>query len=323
MTVNTRRDALRLMFTAPLLVAPILAHGEEYPAKPIRVVIPNGPGTLADLMIRIMAPDMSQRLGQPIVVENRPGANQLIGYEYVAKQVPPDGYTLVTVSVTSIVLLPLLSKDVRLAPSKDLPPIIGILQGPLFLAAPASAPYRTFAEFVTYAKAHPGKLNFSSSTPSTRIPIEIILQQLGLDLVHIPYPSTAASNKAMMTGEVQLGLPGPSDLTALGDSVRVLAVSGDKRYPTLPNVPTFAELGFPQVPGAIFSLNGPAGLPSGIVTKLFDAAAYALRQPAVKAQLAKLNAEVNIETPAVAAKHLETVETVYTEAVRKIGLQPQ
>ena len=321
--LGSDRTMLRVLLFVGWALGVGFAQAQDYPTKPIRVVIPNAAGTVADLMIRIMAPDMQQRLGQPIVVENKPGAGQVIGYEYVAKQVPPDGYTLVTVSVTSLVLLPLLTKDLRFDPSKDLPPIIGFMQGRLFLAVPSKTPFKTFAEVVAYAKANPGKLNFGSNSPSTRVPTEMVLQQLGLDVVHVPYPSSASYNKAMITGEVQLGTLGPGDVATLGDGVRVLAITGEKRSPAYPDVPTFAELGFPQVLGAMFSLNGPAGLPPAVVNKVYEAAAYALRQPSVQEQFTKLYAEIEIEPPAVAAKRLASVEKTYVEAVKKIGLQPQ
>lgn len=310
------------LFAAAAVTATGSVQAQDFPTRPIRVIIPNAPGTIADLLMRAMGPEMTKRLGQPIVVENKPGAGQLIGYEYVAK-VPPDGYTLVTVSVTSLVLLPVITKDLRFDPTKDLPPIIGFMQGRLFLTAPANAPYKTFAEFVAYAKAHPGKLNFGSNSPSTRLPTEMMLQQLGLNLVHVPYPSSAAYNKAMLTGEVQLGALGPGDVATLGNGVRLLAITGDKRSPQYPDLPTFAELGFPQVLGAMFSLNGPAGLPPAVVNKLYDATVFALEQPSVKEQFAKQYAEIDIEPPAAAEKRLSAVEKVYVDAAKKIGLTPQ
>src|SRR4051812_34173519 len=147
--MSSMRSILSVAVLGALCMAcSVHATAQDFPNKPIKVVIPNAPGTVADLMMRVMGPEMTKQLGQPIVVENKPGAGQVIGYEYVAKQVPADGYTLVTVSVTSLVLLPLLTKDLRFDASKDLPPIIGFMQGRLFLATPSNGPFKSFADVV-------------------------------------------------------------------------------------------------------------------------------------------------------------------------------
>ena len=313
----------RIVFVLILwLTAAGLTAAQDYPTKPIKVVIPNAPGTVADLMLRIMGPEMSKHLGQPIIVENKPGANQLIGYDYVAKQ-PPDGYTLVTVSVGTLAMMPMLVKDLRFDPLKDLPPIFGFMQGRLYLATSSEHPWKSFDELVAYAKANPGKLNYGSNSAATRVPTEMVLQQRGVSAVHIPYPSSAAYNKAMASGELHMGILGPGDVATLGERIRILAVTGSKRSALHRNVPTFAELGFPQIPGAIFSLNGPAGLPPQVASKLFHAASQALLEPSVQAQFAKLHADIEIETSDVASKRLASVAKVYGDVIQKVGLKPE
>ena len=299
------------------------AAAQDFPNKIVRIVVPNSAGTILDLLSRIMAPDMSKSLGQPVIVENKPGANNIIGLEYVAKQAPADGYTIVTSTVSVLATLPILVKDLRFDPHNDLPPLIGLVDTRSTLSASAKMPYKNFRDMVAYAKANPGKLNYGDPSPAVRLVMEIILRETGINVVRVPYAAAGPYQQAVAGGEVQIGILGEAAVANWGDKISVLAVTGEKRLPSLPNTPTFAELGLPQVPGQSTSMNVRAGTPKAAMDKLYAAAVFSLSQPEVKAQFTKLQSEISIETPEVAARKLAQQAKMFGDVAKAAGIQPQ
>ena len=156
-----------------------VAVSQEYPSRPIRLIVATSAGTLSDLAPRVMATGMSKVLGQPVIVENRPGANSLVGFEYVAKKVPADGYTLASALVAALASLPVGAKDLPFDPLKDLPPVIVFAEGLFVFGSPAQAQWKTFVEMVAYAKANPGKLNYGSSNLNSRLLSEAVFEDRG------------------------------------------------------------------------------------------------------------------------------------------------
>jgi tripartite-type tricarboxylate transporter receptor subunit TctC len=316
----------RGLIAATLAVAVSLAApatAQDFPAKPIRYVVPYSPGTGQDIIARVLAPEMSKTLGQPFIIENRTGANTLIGYEYVAKQVPADGYTVAAVLVTDLATLPVTAKELRFDPVKDLPPVIGLAEGRFVIGSAAELPWKTFNELVAAIKAQPAKLNYGSASMIGRLSMEAVLRDAGLNVVYVPYSSGAAYLKALSTGEVQMGFIAAVAAKTLGEKYRVLAVTGEQRAADAPGVPTFAELGFPQVRGLSHSMNAPAGIPKVAFDRLYAAASKALKEPEVRTRLTNLQLDIVEQTPDVAAKRLAEEARNLADVARKANIQPQ
>lgn len=318
----SKKMACLLAITISQLHGIAPAWAQEYPSKLIKIVVANSPGTTQDIIARSMGPELAKILGQPIVVENKVGAQQMVGMEYLAKQVPNDGYTLGVASPTILAVAPLVVKDLRFDPLKDVPPFIGISSIRLFLLSPAQAPWKNFSEMVAYAKANPGKLNFGTASPPVRLAMETVLRSQGLNLVHIPYKATGPIMLGILANEIQLNISAIGDALAPGDRVRLLAVTGDQRYPPLPDVPTFRELGI-QVQGATYTLNAPAGTPKSVIDKLYAASTRVLQLPHIQAQFAGMRMDVTGDPPEMAAKGLAEEARTLSEIAKQIGLRPE
>jgi len=296
------------------------AAAQDYPNRPIKFIVPNTAGSTQDSVARTMGVEMSKLLGQPIVVENKPGADSTIGYEFVARHAPADGYTVASVNVTGLASLPATSKDLRFDPLNDLPPIIGVGESRFVLASASLLPWKTFQGLVDYAKSNPGKLNFGASVPIVRLPMEVIIREHKLDIAHIPYSSSAPYVQALIVGEIHMGIIPEGLAIAQGDKLRVLAVTGERRRPPYLDVPTFAELGLPQIHGTAFSLNVRAGTPKTVIDKLYATAKQALEQPEMKASLAKMQLEASGESPEASAANLAAQAKFFAEIAKKIGM---
>lgn len=298
-------------------------RAQEYPTRPIRYIVPNSPGTQLDLVARIMAPEMAKLIGQPIVVDNRPGAGQVIGFEYVAKQAAADGYTVVVVNVETLAILPVTVKDLRFNPLQDLPPVIGLAEGRYIFGLSSKLPWGTFNELISFAKANPGKLNYGSSSSLGRLLTEGLIRDLGVKVTHVPYSAAGPGYQALLAGEVHMSFIGEAPAVSFGEKLRVLAVTGEQRRSTFRDAPTFAELGHPQVPGISFSLNSPAGVPKAAFDKLYATASRALQQPETRAQFAKIQLEIIERTPEAAAKKLAAIGKQFSDIANKIGFRPE
>lgn len=302
----------------------VTASAQDYPTKAIRLIVPSSPGVSSDIAARILAPTLAKLVGQPIVVENKTGAGMILGLEYVARQMPADGYTVLVASSTNLATLPLTSKDLRFDPLKDLPPVIVFVDTRLLLGSPSTVPWKSYAEMVSHAKANPGKLNYGASSPNIRMMTEMIIRTAGLDIVHIPYSGGGAYIQAFAGGSaIQLGFLNEGTASGLGEKFRVLATTGDRRMPKLPDVPTLAEIGYPKVPGNPYSLNVRFGTPASIVQKLYFAASQSLQQPELKALLEKSNFIVTNENAQTAAKTLAEQAALFAEVAKQVGIQPQ
>lgn len=314
-------------FAVSLFVGTVLAissaAAQNFPSKPIRFVVPQNPGSPPDILARILVPEMSRFLGEAIIVDNKPGAGGIIAFEYVAKQVPADGYTMVIVTVPGLVILPLTVKGLRFDPLKDLPPLIGLGEGRYFVGTSSKYPWKTFAELVAHVRANPGKLNFATTGANIHLMSEALIRDLGLNMTRIDYGSAGSYFQALASGEVQMGFASGAFAVTLGEKFRLLAGTGDQRQAPYLDVPTFTELGLPKIPGVSYTLNVPVGMPKVALDALYSAASRALQHSEVKARFAKLHTEIAEQTPAAAASNLAEVAKFYDVMAKKVGLQPQ
>ncbi len=202
--------------------------------------------------------------------------------------------------------------------------MIGLVEGRLVLATSPQAPWKTFKELVAHAKANPGKLNYGSTSTAGLFPMLALIQDIGMEVTYIPFSSVPPYLVAIGSGEVHMGIMGEAAAITLGDKVRVLALTGNQRSTTtLRDVPTFAELGHPQIRGNSFSLNAPVGIPKTASDKLHAAASRALQQPDVKARFAKMGLDVVEQTPDEAARSLAEAAKLSAEIAKKVGIRPE
>ncbi|URI09569.1 tripartite tricarboxylate transporter substrate binding protein [Aquincola tertiaricarbonis] len=290
---TSRRQFHRCLLGGAALLGAPLARGQAagWPAKPIRIVVPYPPGGFTDVTARLIAQKLQERLGQTVVVDNKAGANGIIGTDAVAKS-PADGYTMgvvIAAYAANTTLYPKLPYD----PRKDLAAVSLIGLSPLVAAVNNDAPFKTAAELVAYAKRNPGKVSFGSSGngSAAHLSTEYLKALTGSYMVHIPYRGAAAALTDLMGGQIQLFLDAASGLINPGKSgkVRLIGVASDKRLPALPEVPTFIEQGVAGFTGSTWAgLLAPAGTPREVVRRVSDEVARIVRLDDVKARLEQM-----------------------------------
>lgn len=324
------RTSVALSITASAaaiaLIAALPAFAQDFPTRPIVIVDTFAAGGNTDFQARLMAPEISKILGQPVLVENRPGASGVVALEYVTTSQPTDGYTLM-ISAPGMFILPLTVRNLRADPLKDLTPISVVSESPLLLAASAASPWSNFNEFVSYARANPGKLNFGSSGFGIgMLVIEAVKQKYGLDLVSIPYKGTAQINGGLLANEVQLVVTVEAAAPLfLEKKAKILAVTGDSRVASLPDVPTFSQMGFTDMlSGTILTLSVRTGAPAGNIRKLHAAIVAVMQQPAIRESLLKARMiPVSSPSPEAATKRIQDEVAVLTRIIKTAGIQPQ
>jgi len=284
-----------------LLLAASATYGQNYPSRPIKVVVPYAAGGLPDTIARLMGAKIGESLGQQLVVENRGGAGGIVGTAEVAKS-PPDGYTLLVADVGQIAINPHVFSKLPYEPLKDLAPVSLVGTSALYLVAHASVRANNFRELVALARAEPGKLNYGSSGTGSihHLATEALKAALGLDMVHVPYKGTGQSVPALLGGQVALlyaALPSIEPHVKAG-KVKILAVSTSQRSPQTPDVPTVAEMG---VPGYEFvaeiGVLAPAGTPAEIIGLLSREISKAVKQPDLVQRFAQLGIDPVGSTP--------------------------
>ena len=282
-----------------LLAAPAQAQG--WPAKPIRLVVPFPAGGATDIMARAISQKLGERLGQPVVVDNKPGAGGTIGSGIAAKA-QPDGYTVLLATSSTHAISPALGTKLPYDPVADFTPIAYVANAPSIMLVPNSSPAKTVKEWVEYARRNPGRLNYASSGNGTVVHLgtEYFKAQAGLFLVHIPYRGTALAIPDLMSGKVDLLFDSlPSGLPHVqAGRLRALGITSAKRSPLLPELPAISE----SVPGyetvTWFGMYGPKGLPAEVVDRINGAINQALRDRDVQERLARLGIEPAGGTPA-------------------------
>ena len=276
------------------------ALAQPYPSRPVRVVVPFAPGGPNDIIVRLLTPKLGETLGQAFVVENRAGAGGNIGTDYVAKSVA-DGYTLLSVGPGSLIINPLIGK-VGYDTGRDFAPITLMARAPNALVAHPSLPARSVAELIALARSKPGAINYASggngSTP--HLAAALFASMAGVELTHVPYKGTAPATADLVGGQVQiafLGIPAVLPYAKSG-RLRVLAVTGRRRSPELPDVPTVDESGVPGYEvSPWYGLLAPAATPGAIVERLALEATRIVRAPETREKLALAGAEAAGSTP--------------------------
>jgi tripartite-type tricarboxylate transporter receptor subunit TctC len=275
---------------------------QSYPSRPVRIVIPFAPGGPTEFVLRLLADRLTANLGQPFVVENRPGgAGGTIGAKSVAIA-EPDGYTLLFSSPGPLVTAPAIYKNLDYDPIRQFTPIAMVIYAPQMLAVHPALPVNSLAQLIAYAKRNPAKITFGSSGYGTQPHVlgEMLKLMAGIDIVHVPYRGAGQSVTDLLAGQVQMIF----ETTAIllphiqGGRLRALAVAVEARSPFLPEVPTMAELGYPKILASFWSgLLAPAGTPPAVIDKLNQAVNDILRSPEAQTGLARLNAEARIGSP--------------------------
>ena len=309
--------------TAIALIAPVAALGQGYPDKPIRVIVPVPAGGTPDVVARMVAPGLSNLLGQQLVMDNRGGAGGLIGAELAAKAIP-DGYTLFFSSPGALTILPHLQKHVAYDTLRDFLPISLVSIGPFLLITHPSVPAKTVKELVTLAKSEPGKLNYASAGngAANHLAMELFKSMADINLTHVPYKGAPQAVTDLIGGNVNLmfnSIP-PVMQHIKSGRLRLLGVSSAKRSPQLPDVPTISEAGVPGYESITwFGLLAPAKTPAPIVTRLHEALVKVVRTPEMKAQLELQGYDPVGSTPAEFATFIRAESAKYAKVVKLSG----
>jgi len=317
--------ALLFASTAALAQSASTGSGQAYPDKAVRMVVPFAAGAGSnDIMARLVAQKLSDNFGQQVVVDNRPGASGIIGTDIVAKA-QPDGYTVLMMSLT-LTVNPSLFKKLPYNTEKDLTPVTAVASAPLMLVTHPSLPVKSVREFIAYAKANPGKLNFGSGGPGTtpHLAGEMLKTMAGIQVIHVPYKGGAPALADLVGGQIQFmceNIPGTLPFVKAG-RLRALAITDRKRSPLLPEMPTLDESGLKGY--EIVGWNGlfvPAGTPPAVVNKLHAAAVKALALPDVRERLATMGADGIGNTPQQFTAFIKSEIAKWAKVVKDAGIR--
>jgi tripartite-type tricarboxylate transporter receptor subunit TctC len=315
-----------LLLAVPLfaLSAALAAQGTDYPNRAIKLVSPYPAGGAADTVARVVGQVMSESLGQPIVVENRAGADGNIGAKFVASS-PNDGYTILIGDVGNLTMGPAVRKSVPYDAIRDFVPIAQLVSAPNILVVNPAVPAKTFAEFIAYAKANPGKINYASSGTggSAHLAGELLKKAVGIDIVHVPYKGAGPAVTDVLRGDVQAMFGLSVVLPHVKDGkLRPLATTGLRRTKFLPDIPTIAESGFPGFEAtAWYGLLAPAGTPQPIINKLHEAAIGALKNPAVRERLEGGGYEIVGSSPEEFSAYIKSEQKKWSDIVQAAGIK--
>ena len=321
-----RVSHLLLLFAAGLL-APVSALPQGSQSRPLKIVVPFPPGNGTDILARLMAPKMIAAMHQPVIVENRGGANGMIGAEAVA-HAAPDGTTVLFTSPSTHVTALFLSKNLPYDPIRDFTPITAAVEPVTVMTISPSLPVNSVKELIAYAKANPGKLNYSSPGVGAVFHMsgELFKLGAGVDIVHVPYKGASPALAGVIAGEVSIGFNSLASVLPhmRSGKLKVLAVLEAKRYPGLPEVPSIGEAlpGF-EKPASWFGLFGPAGLPQGVLTRLHDELVASLRDPEVRSKIDELAMSVIANTPEQFSVMLRSGIDQYGRLIKAAGIQPE
>ena len=279
------------LYAAVLFAGSVSA--QSYPSKPIRLVVGYSPGGGNDLIARIVAARLQEKLGQPVVVDNKPGAQSIVAVELVAKAAP-DGYTLLVAPSGPLTINPAVYGKLPYDPARDFVPVSLLAEFPLLLAVGAEQPIKSVRELVEYGRAHPQLANYASSATPFQLAAELFNQRTGSKFQHIPYRGSGDAVQAVMAGQVLMTVAdsGPMAGPIKAGKVRPLALTATKRNPTFPDVPTMAEAGIPDMDISLWTgIVAPVGTPPEIVALLQKAIAETIVMPEVRAALEAIAVE--------------------------------
>ena len=302
----------------------IAQSAADYPRKPIRVIVPFSPGGGSDVIARLVGARLAERLGQTVVVDNRPAASGIVGTDLVAKALP-DGYTLLLVTASHAVSSKLSTK-LPYDPMQDFSPITEVIASPFGALLQPALPAATMQEFIAYAKANPGKLNYGSSGPGTspHLATELFMSMAGMQMTHIPYKGVAQYVTAQLGGEIQFSLS--NMFSTMGHwkagRLRLVAHSGPRRLEAFPDLPTIAESGVSGYESSLwYGFMAPARTPRPIVDKLYREIAAIVRAPDMRQMLVSQGNDVIINTPAEFAQVIRADAEKWGAIGKRLGVK--
>jgi tripartite-type tricarboxylate transporter receptor subunit TctC len=320
----TRLGVAALMSAVALLATPV-SHAQDFPNRPIRMVIAFPPGGPTDFVGRLIADKLKDLLPQPVLIENKAGANGAIGADFVAKS-EPDGHTLFLSTVGAVAILPNMRTDLPYNVLRDFAPVTLVVRNTTTMVVRTEHPAKTIQDFTALAKAKPGELPFASTGvgSTTHLAMELYQSAAGISFVHVPYRGAAPAMTDLLGGQVQ-GFFG--DVPVLmpqikGGKVRALAAASDRRNPMLPDVPTLAEAGYPDTSSDNwYGLLAPAKTPPAVIAKINAAFVAAINDPAVKEKLVQSGAIPVANTPAQFGEILKAEIVRWGKIVREKGIK--
>jgi len=316
--------SVRLGAALGVVLFGLCAHAQDYPSRPVRIVVPFAPGGPNDIIVRLVAQKLTETWGQPFVVENRPGAGGNIGTDFVAKAAP-DGYTLLSVGPGSLIINPLIGK-VPYDTARDFAPVTLMARAPNALVAHPSLPAGSVKELIELARSQPGRINYGSGGNGSTPPSggALFAAMAGIALTHVPYKGTAPATADLIGGQVQIAFLGiPTVLPHVkSGKLHVLAVTGKHRSPELPGVPTVDEAGVPGYElSPWYGLLAPAGTPREVVVRLGEEVSRVVRAPEMKEKLAVQGAEVAGGSPEEFAALIRADTSTWSRVVKDAGIR--
>ncbi len=314
------RRFLALLFV--LLAAPALA--ETYPERPVRIIVPTPAGGPVDVMARLVAAALPASLGQNVIVENKPGAGNTLGSRQAA-EAAPDGYTLMVSAASGLIISPMIYKTAGYD-AASFAPIALLTETPQLVVINPQLPFKSLAELVAYAKANPGKLNYSTGGNGTlpHLAAELFKRETGANIVHVPYKGGGPALTGVVAGEVQMTFdPVATSLPLIkARKLRALAIAGLARVPALPDVPTMTESGYASLlVSAWTAILAPKATPPAIIGKLNAAVNAALKSDSIKATLTKIGAQARGGTPEALADHMAQENKRWAPIVKVLDLK--
>ena len=321
------RRHIAAAFVAALAAVPGAWAQQAWPSKPIKWIVPYPPGGITDSVTRLVAEKLGERLGQPVVIENKPGANSIVGADFVAKS-PPDGYTMLTVIAAHAANATLYAGKLNFDPVKSFEPVSLVAIAPLILTVNKDFPVNNVKELIAYAKANPNKISFGSSGigSATHLTCELLKQTAGIDMVHVPFKGTAPALQAELSGDLQVLGDVPSSLMphVRAGKIRALAMFSLKRVPGAEEVPTIVESGGPPIEGSTWVMFlAPAGTPKEIVNRVSAETAKIVNDPALHARFEQLGIQAEGTTPAETGKYLQDEIAKWGKVIQTAGVKPE
>ena len=294
------KTAMRAVLGALAVVA-VTVTAADFPNKSIRLIVPYPPGGGNDTISRLLAPKISESWGQQLIIDNRPGAGTTIGTTLAARAAP-DGYTIVMSSVASHAMAPQLYSNPGYDPIKDFAGVTLLATTPMMMAASSSLPFKSVQDVINAAKARPGKLTYASGGNGTppHLSMAIFTEKTGIQMVHVPYKGSGPALVDVMAGQITMIIDTAASATphVRSGKMRGIAITGKRRWPDLPDVPTFAESGLPDYDSSSwYAIHAPAGTPKAIVAKLSSELARIVKLPDVSEKLRLMSAEAVGSTP--------------------------
>jgi tripartite-type tricarboxylate transporter receptor subunit TctC len=313
----------RIAATLVLVFLAAAAAAQQYPSRPIRMLIPFTAGSAADIIARAMEPQLRERLGQPVVIDNRGGAGGNIAAELTAKATP-DGYTVMMGTIGTHAINHSLYSKLSFHPVRDFTPIARVGESPNVLVTTPRVPVNTVKEFIAYAKANPGKLNYSSSGAGTSVHLsgELFNSMAGVKTIHVPFKGAAESLTALLGGQVDFSFASLSSAIPFikAGKLKGFAVTGAERSPSMPELPSMSEAGLPGFAAvAWYGIVGPAGIPPAVAATLTKASLQALETKEVRDRLFASGVEVRPGTPQEFAKLIKTEMEKWARVVKESG----